>query len=153
MFFQDGRSIQYTYDKNGNILRSVVSVIVDTDADGMDDSWENTHFGNMSRIGGEDFDSDGQSDRHEFLAGTDPKDPASVLALNTVPEIRPGSVTLMWNAAPGKRYRVDYKNDLSDPNWTALDGVVEASGQVGFKTDPTASSSERRFYRVSLVEP
>jgi len=46
--------------------------VVDIDADGMPDSWELAHFGNLSQSGDGDYDSDGISNVQEFLDGTDP---------------------------------------------------------------------------------
>lgn len=47
-------------------------MIVDSDSDGMADSWEIAHFGNLSRNGTGDLDGDGVSDYQEYLNGTDP---------------------------------------------------------------------------------
>jgi len=44
----------------------------DTDGDGMDDAWEMEHFGDLSRDGTGDYDSDGISDLDEFLNDTNP---------------------------------------------------------------------------------
>ena len=50
----------------------------DFDADGMSDNWEMTYFGNLSRDGSGDADSDGHSDLEEFQAGSDPTVAASI---------------------------------------------------------------------------
>ena len=44
----------------------------DSDCDSMADDWEMEHFHNLDRNGSNDADSDGISDLHEFLNGTDP---------------------------------------------------------------------------------
>ncbi|BCX46887.1 cadherin tandem repeat domain-containing protein [Haloferula helveola] len=46
----------------------------DADGDGMDDSWEVANFGDTTRDGTADFDSDNLNDLGEFVAGTDPLD-------------------------------------------------------------------------------
>jgi len=43
---------------------------LDTDTDGMDDGWETTHFGNLSRDGTADFDGDDILDLEEFEHGS-----------------------------------------------------------------------------------
>ena len=49
-----------------------VLAITDTDNDGMDDDWENTHFGNLSQTAAGDFDNDGVSNLDEYGGGTNP---------------------------------------------------------------------------------
>ena len=53
----------------------IFSILSDSDGDGLLDSWEMTWFGNLSRDGTGDFDNDGISDRGEYLAGLNPKNP------------------------------------------------------------------------------
>jgi hypothetical protein len=51
---------------------------VDTDQDGMPDSWEQANFGAASRTAysaNNDADGDGYTDVEEFLNGTNPKAP------------------------------------------------------------------------------
>lgn len=45
-----------------------------TDSDQLPNSWETTHFGNLSQNGSGDFDGDGVSNAAEFTAGTSPTD-------------------------------------------------------------------------------
>lgn len=52
----------------------VENVFVDSDNDGIEDSWEMEHFGNLMTAGSEtDFDGDGILDYDEYYLGTDPK--------------------------------------------------------------------------------
>ncbi len=44
----------------------------DSDNDGMPDSWETTHFGNLTRDGTADTDNDGLTDLQEYQKGTNP---------------------------------------------------------------------------------
>ena len=48
---------------------------VDTDCDGMDDSWETANFGDLSHTGTADTDSDDLNDLEEFQSCTDPNHP------------------------------------------------------------------------------
>jgi len=57
-----------------------VNPAADKDGDGLDDDWEQEHFGNLDRDGSGDFDDDGRSDQTEFEEQTDP----------TVAEVVPG---------------------------------------------------------------
>ena len=150
VYYSGGKSITYVYDASGNLLRRKTTLITDSDGDLMDDAFETTHFTSLSRDGSGDFDDDGQSDLAEFLAGTNPTDPESLLRL-TGGGGTADAVTITWAATAGKRYRVQYKEDVSNPAWFDLGGDVTATGISASKTDTTAAASSKRFYRVILL--
>ena len=58
-----------------------------------------------------------------------------------------GSVSLTWSTIPGHTYRVEYKDDLSAPDWTALTEDLLALSETASATD-TISPNGHRFYRV-----
>ena len=58
-----------------------------------------------------------------------------------------GNPTINWPAATGQTYEVEYKNDLTDPNWYSLPGTVTINGYRAFLTDATTTTGNR-FYRV-----
>jgi hypothetical protein len=58
-----------------------------------------------------------------------------------------GAPTINWPASAGQTYRVEYKDDLSDPVWLPLAGTVTIVGNRGYLTDSTLTSGNR-FYRV-----
>lgn len=58
---------------------------------------------------------------------------------------------LTWTAIPGQKYRVQFKNDLNDANWSDLSPDVMASLSSAFKNDPL--SATQRFYRVLVLAP
>jgi hypothetical protein len=60
-----------------------------------------------------------------------------------------GSVLLSWNAYPGKTYRVQYKADLNQTNWTTLTPDVTASSNVASIADLPGTG--QRFYRVLVL--
>src|SRR5206468_11935049 len=74
-------------DLNGNqdvFLARVPSVsLLDSDANGMDDSFEQAYFGDLSHNGLGDSDGDGVSDWMESKTGTDPTNPASKFSPQT----------------------------------------------------------------------
>lgn len=146
-----GKTTSYTYDATGNLLRSANTVIADSDNDGMADSWELTFFTNLTRVGSGDFDLDGFTDLSEFLAGTLPNNPDSLLRLTRNVTNTIASTTVEWQSVSGKKYRVQYKNALTDPGWNDLPGDVTASGATTTKTDTTTPGEPMRFYRVQVI--
>ena len=70
----------------------------DSDGDGMDDAWELTYFGTLTRDGTGDYDRDGMSDLDEFVAGTNPTLASDVLEFLPMTRGRPGDPPI-----PGRR--------------------------------------------------
>jgi alpha-tubulin suppressor-like RCC1 family protein len=58
----------------GDMVIMRIGQILDTDKDGMWDSWEIQYFGDLSQNGSADYDGDGLSNLQEFQNGTDPTD-------------------------------------------------------------------------------
>jgi len=124
----------------------------DSDGDGMDDDWEVTYFGNLSRDGKGDADEDGIGDLDEFKAGTNPVNDGSVLRVITLESLLTGATTVYWNAVAGRTYVVQYKDDLAT-DWTNLPASVTSGSTTASTQDPTAPAAAQRFYRVLLVSP
>ncbi len=61
------------------------------------------------------------------------------------------TLTLRWNAAPGKIYRLQYKDDLSAPAWNAR-GTDQVGVAGPLSLDVELSASPQRFYRILVVE-
>jgi hypothetical protein len=123
----------------------------DSDHDGLDDEWEVAYCGDLSRDGSGDFDQDGSKDRDEFLAGIDPTNRGSVLRVLKLTSLRGGATTLLWSAVPGRRYRVQFKDRLTDAAWHELPGTVTASSTTASASDRSAGPGSQRFYRVVLA--
>src|SRR5215467_3512991 len=65
-------------NSGGSVTSSNALLQLDSDLDGMADSWEVSFFGNITnRTGFEDDDGDGISNRDEFQEGTHPKGTSS----------------------------------------------------------------------------
>jgi len=63
-----------------------------------------------------------------------------------------GSTMLRWTSLAGRVYRVEYKNELSDPGWTNLSGDVSATSSLTTWSDTAAGANPRQFYRVLQVQ-
>lgn len=79
----------------------------DVDSDGLPDGWERQWFGALTVAGSTtDADQDGFTDRAEWLAGTDPKNPLSNLRLLFSTDSGNGSHTLRWEGTPHRYYQL-----------------------------------------------
>jgi Tol biopolymer transport system component len=140
--------IEGDYNDRRDVFVATLSM-PDSDADGMDDDFEITYFGNMERSGAGDFDGDGHTDREEFLTGTNPTNDGSILRVISI--AAPGGTTrqLVWSATPGRTYRVQFKDSLLD-DWSGLGGSVRAIASTAAVADD--ASNPHRFYRVVLED-
>jgi len=118
----------------------------DADGDGMDDAWETNYFGNISRTGSGDFDSDGMTDLQEFLAGTNPVQASSNLRLTLTGR---APTVLRFNAVSNKTYNVEYKTNFNSPAWTFLQSVPTGTNRTIQITNSTAGPTNR-FFRVRI---
>lgn len=79
--------------------------INDSDDDGLDDGWEQSHFGNLDATALDDPDEDGSQNAREQLLGTHPleSDFHLEVALDYLDEEH---LRLSWPSRPGKQYEV-----------------------------------------------
>jgi autotransporter-associated beta strand protein len=88
-----------------------------------------------------DPDGDGWSNRDEWVAGTDPTDPASVFTTTVTP-----GLGLSFLRVPGRSYMVETTTTLTD--WTVHTHVPDGSGEITIP--PPDPPGAVRFYRVRI---
>ena len=144
------------YDSPRLELTGTVITDADTDQDGLPDDWERFWFGDLSATADGDADGDGQSNRAEFLAGTDPTNAASVLRVLSSRFDADGNAGLRFPIAPSRTYRIETSADLKSCNPAAGQltypekGIAEWTGLSPFAgplRPPTG------FYRVVVDAP
>ncbi|MEJ5238635.1 MAG: S8 family serine peptidase [Limisphaera sp.] len=124
---------------------------LDTNANGLPDDYEMAYFGgpDPERGTGSDADRDGMSDWAEFVAGTNPTNAASALALRA--DLLPGTdgLRLTWNAVPGRAYRLWGRTDATP--WEPLGDWIRASSSILRYTLPASRTGAAWFYRVEVA--
>ena len=140
-------------DKNALALSEVqvFAAPYDSDADAISDRWEREWFGDLTTASATtDWDHDGALDAHEAIAGTNPKDPLSLLKVDRI-TTQP-TVTLEFLAISNRTYTVQYRDGLLTTNvWTGLTNLnAQPTNRVQSVTDP-GSPATPRYYR--LVTP
>jgi len=130
---------------------TVQNTLPDTDGDGLPDAWETANGlnPNDNTDAAKDSDGDGAANTDEYIAGTDPRNAASVL--RAVPSFLPnGSADITFDAVAGKSYQVEASSDLAAASWTTI-AILPGQGVSGPVTvnDPDAITARRKFYRVT----
>ncbi|MGD1083198.1 MAG: hypothetical protein ABSA47_00445 [Verrucomicrobiota bacterium] len=114
--------------------------------DGIPDWWRLVYFGTVSNLlsaADLDPDGDGASNWQEYVAGTNPLDPKSVL------EVSPSAnFTIQWPSVYGKTYALETSTSLFSTNWTVLSSNLPGTGQTMQIQDTNLPAPPARFYRV-----
>ena len=161
-----GGTILAQYEYNGgsnaaiviqvNIPASGVATVsvaqVDSDLDEMADDWERDNFGDLTTAGpATDYDGDGMTDRHEYLAGTWPTNRQSALALDSPALSADGAqVAIPWSSVFRKRYSLLQTPDLLLGFHTFLQTNIPATPPVNVWTTTVPAEPAGMFYRVCL---
>jgi D-alanyl-D-alanine carboxypeptidase len=61
------------------------------------------------------------------------------------------NVVLSWSASAGLKYRVQSKNNLTDPAWQTVGADITATNTVATQVDAGTTGISQRFYRILLV--
>jgi hypothetical protein len=101
---------------------------------------------------------DGEGD-HYFMTTPTPRAPNLWRGLTNAPsftrvELQPGGdLALTWRSLAGRTYRLEFKDVLDAPAWTALDGDVLADGPRSTRVVPVPGFGiGQRFYRVRELD-
>jgi len=96
-----------------------------------------------------DTDGDGSSDLDELRAGTNGRDPLSVLKIDAL--TRSGNdVQIVFSSVAGRVYTVEYSDTLAAGSWKVLVGDLLGTGESLTVFDRGAAKLERRFYRIRV---
>ena len=121
--------------------------------DGIPDSWRLRYFGTVNNIlsqAAADADGDGASNWHEYIAGTDPTDPKSVLRVSTDQAVaqQGQDCVIHWPSVAGKHYLIERSPSLYGPVWTPVSTNTGSGADMEFHD---TTGGKIRFYRVHVT--
>jgi hypothetical protein len=134
---------------NRSVMEHIrIKPLLDSDADQIADAWEFQYFGNLTvAAAGTDADSDGQTDRDEFLTGTHPTACLPPLALNAVALLPDGRLRLEWPAVADRFYVVERSAALDLPFAPRSEALPGRAGVIEF-LDTLEPGTSASFYRI-----
>ena len=95
-----------------------------------------------------DADGDGRTNYQEYVAGTDPKNPASAFRATITPA-GVGGLTITWQSVAGKHYTVE--RSLNMQAWTTVaSDVIASASQTTFADMAFPVGQQRVFYRIGV---
>ena len=95
-----------------------------------------------------DSDNDGFKDQLEYLAGTDPTNPDSVLKLRDLRREPDSGLTIKWSSTSGKIYSIERTPSLTQGFHPLVTNIL-ATPPVNTYTD-TPDACESYFYRIKV---
>jgi hypothetical protein len=108
----------------------------------------NAPFGVCANAGGTIFVAD--TDNDTIRAGTPMYPPLPIPSLTGVNQTT-DVFGFSWNAVPGLSYQIQYKTNLLQTNWSNWGGPVTATNGTMTASDPIATGTSQRWYRVALL--
>ena len=142
---------------SGVQVRKIADVFSDTD--GIPDWWRLAYFGhalgqaNGHSRGADDADGDGVSNLTEFLAGTDPLNPASFPtppAFNiTQISVNASNVQINCATTTNWNYQLQCRNTLDAfSSWANIGPAAPGTGGTMLLSDSDGATNLTRYYRV-----
>ena len=125
--------------------------LTDADNDGMPDEWE-IFYGIDDPNG--DPDNDGDTNLEEHGAGTNPRDNGSFVLRIISIERSGNDVVITFNGVAGRTFRLERKDELSDPAWMSIAGLADLTPATTGNAQLThvgGLAMDHGFYRVRLL--
>jgi parallel beta-helix repeat protein len=122
----------------------------DTDGDGIPDGYELVNGLNPIDPADAllDADGDGQNNLSEYEAGTNPQNAGECFRVAFTREA--AAVKMKFEAMAGKSYQAQYKNSLSDQEWTLLKDIPKQGTSALMEITDPLETTGARYYRIII---
>lgn len=139
-------------DTNNNTTSFAVNLWIDSDGDGMPDSYEAQYAFLSSTNAADallDYDGDGLSNLAEYRAGTSPADPLSYLHIQSLAVGGTNGVQLVWGSTTNRLYTVQRASVLGLGFSNVAEHILSTPPQ-NIYLDTTATNASSFFYRIKV---
>ena len=119
---------------------------VDVDRDGMGDTWEAAHGGDLEPAGHDD--SDGVSNLDEWIADTDPQNPTSFFRASAVAVAGANPPQVSWGSSADRVYGVMWSSNIQEAFTVLATGLV-ADPPFNTYTDTFHGAAQKGFYSLN----
>jgi len=130
------------------LLNLPSAAIIDQNADGLGDLWQ-LKYQAQTLVAANDNDNDGQNNKAEAIAGTNPFQPNEVIRVSRT-IVTATTFQVFWPSIAGKRYQVECSELINAVNWTAVGNVHNGTDEELSATFPLGAGS--LFYRVKVTD-
>lgn len=130
----------------------LTSLAGDGDGDGLPDWWESDYFSSRTAASAAaDTDGDLMSNRSEYVAGTDPLDASSLLAIVSLSTSVSNDFVLSWQSVSNRTYCINRTNTVLNGFSLPAISNIAANPPMNTYTDQVGTA-QQYFYRVGVQE-
>jgi hypothetical protein len=139
-----------------NSSNAAVVVLADADRDGIPDDWETANglgAGDPSDAA-LDSDHDGMTNLQEYIAGTNPRDPASYFKIDRLTLGAGGAAMIAFTAQSNRTYSVQLSEGVADGTWFSFSNIPSrVIARTETVVDPFPSGGSRHYRLVTPAQP
>jgi hypothetical protein len=124
--------------------------VIDSDGDGLPDSWEEQYQLNPNSAldAALDSDLDGATNWQEFQVGTNPKNSASVFAITNA-RVQGSAIILRFPNVAGRTYSIQARDSLTTATWQTITNLPVVGNTGDREVQISVLSNPRRFFRLT----